>query len=310
MNTRKGGSRDPRKSAKSGKTRQCKSAPGKPASRTTKPVAKKTSSSDENKVSDKSKRKYIDYKIRTKKGDPMPKFNDDSIRLNKFLSNAGICSRREADVLIQTGVVKVNDKVVTELGFRVAPTDKVQYDEETIRPDTKRYVLLNKPKGFVTNLDDALGRRNTMSLVAKACKELVFPVDKLDRETTGLLLFTNDGDLAKKLTHPRFKSTKLYHVEVNKPVKKEDLETLKKGVNLDDGKAFFNDAEYVKSGTSREIGIEVSSGKNKIVQRALEALGYTVVKLDRVRYAGLHKKDLRLFIVKTNFSRFDDSNYN
>lgn len=285
MNTNKGGRRDSRKSATSGQTRSKKTGYTK--------TAKREKAEEENKsVTAKQKRKYIDFKQKTKKGDPMPKFNDDAIRLNKYLSNAGVASRREADVLIQTGVVTVNGKVVTEMGHRVKSTDKIQFNGETINAETKRYVLLNKPKGFITNIDDPLGRKTVMGLVAKACKERVYPVGRLERETTGLLLLTNDGDMAKKLTHPRFKAKKLYQVELNKPVNADDLKKLLSGIDLEDGRTFFTQAEYVKNGTSRQVGVELISGKNRVVRRAFEALGYVVVKLDRVQFAGLTKKDL------------------
>lgn len=233
----------------------------------------------------------VPFKKKEKKGDPMPNVNATDIRLNKFLSNAGICSRREADVLIQTGVVSVNGEIILELGYKVKPDDKVQYDGETINAETKRYVLLNKPKDFITTMDDPWGRKTVMSLVHKACRERIYPVGRLDRETTGLLLFTNDGDLAKKLTHPRYKCTKIYHAELNKPVLFEDVTKLLSGVELEDGKSTFDKAEYVKE-NAREIGVEIHSGKNRIVRRTFEALGYEVVKLDRVQFAGLTKKDL------------------
>ena len=234
--------------------------------------------------------KFFD-KNKPKKGDPMPILNRDEVRLNKYLSNAGICSRREADVLIQTGVVSVNGNIILEMGYKVQPGDRVMYDGETINAEKKRYVLLNKPKDFITTMDDPWGRKTVMSLVAKACKERVYPVGRLDRETTGLLLFTNDGDMAKKLTHPRHKSSKIYHVELNKPVSREDIRSLLEGIELEDGKTFFDKAEYVKD-SSRDIGVELHSGKNRIVRRMFESMGYTVVKLDRVQFAGLTKKDL------------------
>ena len=260
-------------------------APGK------KPSAKGTTETKKT-VTDRDKRKYIDFKIKVKKGDPLPSFREDNIRLNKYLSNAGVCSRREADVLIQTGVVSVNGKIVTELGYKIQPGDVVQYDGETINAEKKRYVLLNKPKGFITTMDDPRGRKTVMTLVSKACRERVYPVGRLDRETTGLLLFTNDGDMAKKLTHPRYQARKLYHVELHKPVSREDLEKLLKGVDLEDGKTRVDKAEYVDDSSSREIGVELHSGKNRIVRRLFEALGYNVIKLDRVQFAGLTKKDL------------------
>ncbi|MEN9972646.1 MAG: hypothetical protein RIS20_993 [Bacteroidota bacterium] len=252
----------------------------------------KKNPSDKKTVTERDKRKYIDYKIKVKKGDPLPSFNEDQVRLNKYLSNAGICSRREADVLIQTGVVSVNGKIVTELGYKIAPEDVIQYDGETINAETKRYVLLNKPKGFITTMDDPRGRKTVMTLVKKACRERIYPVGRLDRETTGLLLFTNDGDMAKKLTHPRYQAKKIYHVELNKPVTKEDMEKLLRGVDLEDGKARVDEVSYIENGNSTEVGVEIHSGKNRIVRRLFEAMGYVVVKLDRVQFAGLTKKDL------------------
>lgn len=242
-------------------------------------------------VKARDKRKYIDFKEKVKKGDPLPSFNEDEIRLNKYLSNAGICSRREADVLIRTGVVTVNGEVVTEMGHKVRKGDVVRYDGGTINAETKRYVLLNKPKGFLTTMDDPMGRKTVMGLVKKACRERIYPVGRLDKDTTGLLLFTNDGDLAKKLTHPRYRATKIYHVELNKKVKREDLERLLGGIDLEDGNTRFDKAEYVE-GDARQVGVELHSGKNRIVRRTFEALGYEVVKLDRVTFAGLTKKDL------------------
>jgi 23S rRNA pseudouridine2605 synthase len=186
----------------------------------------------------------------------------------------------------------VNGEQVVEMGYKVKPGDVVKYDGESINAEKKRYVLLNKPKGFITTMDDPFGRKTVMGLVKKACKERVYPVGRLDKETTGLLLFTNDGDLAKKLTHPRHKSSKVYHVELNKKVSRENLQTLLTGVKLEDGTSFFDKAEYVKDGDAKEVGVELHSGKNRIVRRTFEALGLIVTKLDRVTFAGLTKKDL------------------
>lgn len=243
-------------------------------------------------VNKRAKRKYIDFKDKVKKGDPLPSFNENEVRLNKYMSNAGICSRREADVLIKTGVVTVNGEIVTEMGYKVAPTDVVKYDGHTINAETKRYVLLNKPKGFVTTMNDPMGRKTVMGLVRKACKERVYPVGRLDKDTTGLLLFTNDGDLAKKLTHPQHRASKLYQVELNKRVKSEDMVKLLNGVELDDGTTKFDKAEFVEGEDNRVIGVELHSGKNRVVRRTFEALGYKVLKLDRMMFAGLTKKDL------------------
>ncbi len=266
--------------------------------RTEKPTRKTTvkskseTSPDTKEVTARDKRKYIDYKIKVKKGDPLPSFNEDAIRLNKFLANAGICSRREADVLIATGVVSINGVTITELGYKIKPTDSVQYDGETINAEKKRYVLLNKPKGFITTMDDPRGRKTVMTLVSKACKERIYPIGRLDRETTGLLLFTNDGDMAKKLTHPRYQSKKIYHVELNKSVNKADFEKLLKGVDLEDGRSKVDQVSFVSDASSKEVGVELQSGKNRIVRRLFEALGYEVVKLDRVQFSSLTKKDL------------------
>ncbi|MCE2685906.1 MAG: rRNA pseudouridine synthase [Cryomorphaceae bacterium] len=270
--------------------RQPKKTGAKPKAIGSKPRA--TGAKDAPKVSARDKRKYIDYKIKVKKGDPLPSFREDAIRLNKFLSNAGICSRREADVLIETGVVSINGTIITELGYKVKPEDVVQYDGETITTGTKRYVLLNKPKGYITAIDDPRGRKTVMALVSKACKEQIFPVGRMDRETTGLMLFTNDGDMMKKLLHPRYHARKLYQIETNKSVAREDLEKLTRGIDLEDGRIKAEAASFVEGGQSNEIGVEIRSGKNQVVRRMIEALGYQVIKLDRVVYAGLTKKDL------------------
>lgn len=241
---------------------------------------------------DKPKKLFISTKSKAKKGGPLPKMNDEEIRLNKYLSNAGVCSRREADVLITTGVVSVNGKIITELGYKVKRTDKVQYDNITLNPEKKQYVLLNKPKDFITTMDDPWGRKTVMSLVSKACKERVFPVGRLDRETTGLLLFTNDGDLAKKLTHPSSEIAKIYHITTDKPIQQTDIDKLIKGVHLNDGIAKVDKFELLAGKGNYEAGIEIHSGKNRIVRRMMEGVGYKVMKLDRVVFAGLTKKDL------------------
>lgn len=238
------------------------------------------------------KRKYIDFVDSKKKGDPLPSFNEDEIRLNKYLANAGICSRREADVLIETGLVAVNDTIILEMGYKVKPGDVVRYDGGSVNSQAKRYVLLNKPKGFLTTMDDPMGRKTVMGLVKKACKERVYPVGRLDKDTTGLLLFTNDGDLAKKLTHPKYKASKVYQVELDKKITSIDLKKVLAGVELEDGISRFDEAAFLDEEDARLIGVELHSGKNRIVRRTFEALGYTVNKLDRVTFAGLNKKDL------------------
>jgi len=286
MNTRRSGDRSSDSKKKSFKGRRGSSSNPSKSGRNDRSKDEKSG------VSARDKRKYIDYKSKLKKGDPLPSFNEDAIRLNKYLSNAGVCSRREADVLIKTGVVSVNGETIVEMGFKVKPGDVVKYDGGSINAEKKRYVLLNKPKGFITTMDDPQGRKTVMGLVRKACKERIYPVGRLDRETTGLLLFTNDGDMAKKLTHPRYKASKIYHVELNRKVTPEDLKKLISGVDLEDGTSSFDKAEYVSADDAREVGVELHSGKNRIVRRTFEALGYKVVKLDRVTFSGLTKKDL------------------
>ncbi len=219
--------------------------------------------------------------------------DDGFVRLNKFIANAGVCSRREADNLIISGAVKVNGVVVSEVGSKVSLSDKVQIGEQTLKSEKLRYVLLNKPKGYITTTDDPDKRNTVMMLVEKACKERIYPVGRLDRNTTGLLLFTNDGDLAKKLTHPRSRVNKTYHVYLDKSLTKNDMLKLEAGIELEDGLIKIDAIAYVGNGADKkDIGVELHSGKNRIVRRMFEALGYEVTKLDRVLFAGLTKKDI------------------
>lgn len=218
---------------------------------------------------------------------------DKDIRLNRFIANSGVCSRREADVLIASGAVTVNGKVVTQMGVKVSTSDVVCYDGERLSHEKKVYLLLNKPKGFITTLDDPQERKTVMALVEKACTERIYPVGRLDRNTTGLLLFTNDGDMTKKLTHPSFGARKIYHVELDKPLSRNDMQSLLDGIELEDGFARFDDIQFVEYYNDKKVvGVELHSGKNRIVRRMFEALGYYVEKLDRVSFAGLTKKDL------------------
>lgn len=219
---------------------------------------------------------------------------DGKIRLNKYISNAGICSRREADELIKSGTVKVNGKIVTELGVRISPeSDKIQYGDETLSKEIKRYLLLNKPKDYITTAVDPEGRKTVMELIEKACKERLYPVGRLDRSTTGLLLFTNDGEIARKLTHPSSEIKKVYHVTLSKNLKAIDMKRIMEGLDLEDGRAEVDSVDYVGEAKDKnEIGIELHSGKNRIVRRIFEHLGYEVIKLDRTFFAGLNKKDL------------------
>lgn len=224
---------------------------------------------------------------------PLPGKEDGLIRLNRYISNAGICSRRKADELIAAGVVSVNGEVVSELGYRVNPSkDVIRYNGETLKREKMVYVLLNKPKDYITTTDDPQERRTVMQLVEKASKERIYPVGRLDRNTTGLLLMTNDGDLADKLSHPKTGITKIYQVELNKSLPQGDLNKIAFGLELEDGLIKPDAVSYVQGGTKREIGIQIHSGRNRIVRRIFEHLGYEVVKLDRVIYANLTKKDL------------------
>jgi 23S rRNA pseudouridine2605 synthase len=230
--------------------------------------------------------------LRAKK--PVKKAADDGlIRLNRYIANAGICSRRKADELITAGVVSVNGEVVSELGLKVDPfKDEIRYNGETLKREKNVYVLLNKPKDYITTTEDPQERRTVMHLVEKASRERIYPIGRLDRNTTGLLLMTNDGDLADKLSHPRSNITKLYQVELNKALTQGDLNKIMFGLELEDGLIKPDAVSYVQGASKREVGIQIHSGKNRIVRRIFEHLGYDVVKLDRAVYANLTKKDL------------------
>ncbi len=239
---------------------------------------------------DKERRPY--KKDFNKKKEVKPTYADKGlIRLNRYIANAGICSRREADNLIASGCVSVNGKVITELGCKIKDGDEVNYSGQRLKTEKHVYVLLNKPKDYLTTADDDRGRRTVMELVAGACKERIYPVGRLDRNTMGLLLFTNDGEMTKKLTHPKHQVQKLYHVELAKNMKAADFATLQSGVELEDG--FIKPDEVSFSGESKtEVGVLIHSGKNRIVRRIFEKLDYDIVKLDRIMFAGLTKKDL------------------
>lgn len=215
------------------------------------------------------------------------------VRLNKYLANAGIFSRREADEFIQAGVVSVNGQVVTELGTKVLRTDDIRFHDQKVSMEKKVYVLLNKPKDCVTTSDDPQQRKTVMDLVKNACPERIYPVGRLDRNTTGVLLLTNDGDLASKLTHPKFLKKKIYHVFLDKKVTAHDMQQIATGITLEDGEVHADAIEYASATDKSQVGIEIHSGKNRIVRRIFESLGYRVVKLDRVLFAGLTKKNLR-----------------
>jgi len=233
-----------------------------------------------------SLKKRIEYK--EENYDP-----NEPIRLNKFLANAGVCSRREADEFIQAGVVTVNGQIVTELGTKVLRTDEVKFHDQPVTMEKKVYVLLNKPKDYVTTSDDPQQRKTVMDLVKGACQERIYPVGRLDRNTTGVLLLTNDGDLASKLTHPKFLKKKIYHVYLDKNVTAHDMQQIAEGITLDDGEIKADAIEYASETDKKQVGIEIHSGKNRIVRRIFESLGYKVTKLDRVQFAGLTKKNVR-----------------
>jgi 23S rRNA pseudouridine2605 synthase len=231
--------------------------------------------------------------MRSRKESSFNTVDDGKIRLNRYIANSGICSRRKADELIAAGVVSVNGVPVSELGHKVDPgKDEVRYNGELLKREKKVYVILNKPKDYITTTDDPQERRTVMSLVEKASRERIYPVGRLDRNTTGLLLMTNDGDLADKLSHPKNGITKIYHVELSKSLSQGDLNKIQFGLELEDGIIKPDSVSYVAGGSKREVGIQIHSGKNRIVRRIFEHLGYEVVKLDRVVYGNLTKKDL------------------
>lgn len=233
-----------------------------------------------------SMKKQIEYK--EKHYDP-----DEPIRLNKYLANAGVCSRREADDFIQAGVVKVNGEIVTELGTKVKRTDIVLFHDQQVNIEKKVYVLLNKPKDYVTTSDDPQNRKTVMDLVKGACRERIYPVGRLDRNTTGVLLLTNDGELATKLTHPQYLKKKIYHVHLDKNVTAADIKQIADGIMLEDGEIHADAIEYASETDRKQVGIEIHSGRNRIVRRIFEHLGYKVIRLDRVYFAGLTKKNVR-----------------
>ena len=252
-------------------------------------------------------KKYGDRKFGDKPYKPGPRKHDDKpasypkftpekqvgeMRLNRFLAQSGLCSRREADDFITAGLVTVNGQIVTQLGTKVLPTDEVKFNDSRVQGEKKVYLVLNKPKGYVTSLDDPHAGKTVMDLVEGACTERIYPVGRLDKNSLGLLLFTNDGDLTKQLTHPSYLKKKIYQVTLDKPLAHADMDRIAEGITLEDGEIFADEISYVKE-NKQEIGIEIHSGRNRIVRRIFEFLGYTVTKLDRVYYAGLTKKNLK-----------------
>lgn len=230
-------------------------------------------------------------KPRPQKADKNP--NDDLMRLNKFIANAGVCSRREADELIKTGAVEVNGMMITEMGYKVKPDDEVRYDGELLTPEKKVYVLLNKPKNFITTTSDERDRKTVMDLIANATSARIFPVGRLDRQTTGVLLFTNDGDLTKKLTHPSHQVRKIYHVVLDKSLHGEDLQKIMDGIRMEEGVAKVDKISFIEGKAHNEVGVEIHIGWNRVVRRIFEKLGYKIEHLDRVSFAGLTKKNLK-----------------
>lgn len=245
-----------------------------------------------------------------------PKYNPNrgngEIRLNRFISQSGVCSRREADDFILAGVVTVNGKVVTELGTKILPTDEVRFNDEKLQGEKHVYIVLNKPKGYVTSLDDPYADKTVMDLVKDACTERVYPVGRLDKNSLGLLLITNDGDVTRQLTHPSNRKKKIYQVTLDKPLTRADMDTLTEGITLEDGDIFADEVAYA-SEDKKTVGVEIHSGRNRIVRRMFEHLGYTVQKLDRVYYAGLTKKNLKRgawrFLTKDEVMRLKTGQY-
>ncbi len=222
------------------------------------------------------------------------KWGKEAVRLNKFIAHSGICSRREADTHIQAGLVSVNGEIVTELGTQVSPHDDVRFNGERIKPERKVYLLLNKPKDYVTTTDDPHAKKTVMQLVDRACPERIYPVGRLDRNTTGVLLFTNDGEITKRLLHPKHGNKKIYHVKLDQNLNKSDMEKIVKGVAIEENKVVKADTiHYVDQDDKSQVGIELHSGENRVVRRIFEALNYKVTKLDRVYFAGLTKKNIQ-----------------
>ena len=245
-----------------------------------------------------------------------PKYNPNratgEIRLNRFIAQSGVCSRREADEFILAGVVTVNGQVVTELGTKILPTDEVRFNDEKLQGEKHVYIVLNKPKGYVTSLDDPHADKTVMDLVKNACTERVYPVGRLDKNSLGLLLITNDGDITRQLTHPSYRKKKIYQVTLDKPLTRADMDALTEGITLEDGDIFADEVAYA-SEDKKTIGVEIHSGRNRIVRRMFEHLGYTVQKLDRVYYAGLTKKNLKRgdwrFLTKDEVMRLKTGQY-
>lgn len=256
------------------------------------------------------------FQKRDDKPKSYPKYNPDKqigeMRLNRYIAQSGLCSRREADDYIQAGLVTVNGVIVTELGTKVMPSDEVRFSDSVVKGEKKVYLVLNKPKGYVTTLDDPHATKTVMDLVKDACSERIYPVGRLDKNSLGLLIFTNDGDMTRQLTHPSYQKKKIYQVTLDKPLTRGDMDKISEGITLEDGEIYADEISYVKE-DKKEIGIEIHSGRNRIVRRIFEHLGYVVQKLDRVYYAGLTKKNLKRgawrFLTKDEVSRLKSGQY-
>jgi len=282
-----------RKAAEKGGKRIGKSLPPKTTGFTKSKAAGTKNEGGEHRFSTtEKKRVYRKPKTEGIKNIPKKSNPTGEMRLNRYIANAGVCSRREADTYISAGMVSVNGIIVTELGVKVLPTDEVRFDGTRLNPEKKVYLLLNKPKDFVTTTEDPHADKIVMDLIKDACTERIYPVGRLDRNTTGLLLFTNDGDLSKRLTHPSHTMKKVYQVSLDKPVTIEHLQQIADGIELEDGTIAADAISYISHEEKNEIGIEIHSGRNRIVRRIFEHFGYRVKKLDRVMYAGLTKKNL------------------
>ncbi len=256
------------------------------------------------------------FQKRDDKPKSYPKYNPDKqigeMRLNRYIAQSGLCSRREADDYIQAGLVTVNGVIVTELGTKVMPSDEVRFSDSVVKGEKKVYLVLNKPKGYVTTLDDPHATKTVMDLVKDACSERIYPVGRLDKNSLGLLIFTNDGDMTRQLTHPSYQKKKIYQVTLDKPLTRGDMDKISEGITLEDGEIYADEISYVKE-DKKEVGIEIHSGRNRIVRRIFEHLGYVVQKLDRVYYAGLTKKNLKRgawrFLTKDEVSRLKSGQY-
>ena len=256
------------------------------------------------------------FQKRDDKPKSYPKYNPDKqigeMRLNRYIAQSGLCSRREADDYIQAGLVTVNGVIVTELGTKVMPADEGRFSDSVVKGEKKVYLVLNKPKGYVTTLDDPHATKTVMDLVKDACSERIYPVGRLDKNSLGLLIFTNDGDMTRQLTHPSYQKKKIYQVTLDKPLTRGDMDKISEGITLEDGEIYADEISYVKE-DKKEVGIEIHSGRNRIVRRIFEHLGYVVQKLDRVYYAGLTKKNLKRgawrFLTKDEVSRLKSGQY-